>query len=134
MLSRYYHFFVLIFIIIFFFKKPLARRRVTTHLDTPITDRQPLDNDAVSTPRSTSDTHQQATGARATPLRKSASGVATLGRLRVGGTSPSEQEQERPRRRQQNVSRRARDQSLTQFAVIDDENVSQQVRRFYFRT
>lgn len=104
------------------------RRRATSHLDTPITDRaERLDNDAVSTPRSTSDANQAAAVTRSTPLRKSASGVATLGRLRVGGTGQVEQEQERPRRRQQNVSRRTRDTSLTQFAVIDDENVSQQV-------
>lgn len=88
---------------------------------------------------------------KATPLRKSQSGVATLGRLRVvppvqnqanggggggGGGSlvepPATPEQERPRRRQPSAARSSRsgvrDQSLTQFAVIDDENVSQQVQ------
>lgn len=45
--------------------------------------------------------------------------------------SPATPEQERPRRRQPSAARSSRsglrDQSLTQFAVIDDENVSQQV-------
>lgn len=48
--------------------------------------------------------------------------------------SPATPEQERPRRRQASAARSSRsalrDQSLTQFAVIDDENVSQQVSIF----
>lgn len=46
------------------------------------------------------------------------------------GESPATPEQERPRRRQPSAarsSRGTRDQSVTQFAVMDDENVSQQV-------
>lgn len=45
--------------------------------------------------------------------------------------SPATPEQERPRRRQPSAARSSRsgmrDQSLTQFAQMDDENVSQQV-------
>lgn len=113
------------------------KRRATSHLDQP-PDR--LDNETVASAKSTSDAN-----VKPTPLRKSQSGVATLGRLRVvapvqnqsgggGGSlvdSPATPEQERPRRRQPSAARSSRsgvrDQSLTQFAVIDDENVSQQV-------
>lgn len=69
-----------------------------------------------------------------------------MGRLRVvapsppqGGSmvdSPATPEQERPRRRQTSAARSragTRDQSLTQFAVIDDENVSQQVGKVLIR-
>lgn len=50
----------------------------------------------------------------------------------TGVDSPATPEQERPRRRQPSAarSRTTRDTSLTQFAVMDDENVSQQVRAF----
>lgn len=50
----------------------------------------------------------------------------------TGVDSPATPEQERPRRRQPSAarSRTNRDTSLTQFAVMDDENVSQQVRAF----
>ncbi|CAH1132226.1 unnamed protein product [Ceutorhynchus assimilis] len=111
------------------------KRRATSHLDQAPTDR--LDNEAaVASAKSTSE------APRPTPLRKSQSGAATLGKLRVvtpspgqGGSlgeSPATPEQERPRRRQPSAarsSRGARDQSVTQFAVMDDENVSQQVTR-----
>ncbi|XP_060532617.1 tau-tubulin kinase 1 isoform X2 [Cylas formicarius] len=118
------------------------KRRATSHLDQAPTDR--LDNEAaVASAKSTSD------APRPTPLRKSQSGAATLGRLKVVtsaaatpasaprtgaslGDSPATPEQERPRRRQPSAarsSRGARDQSVTQFAVMDDENVSQQVTR-----
>jgi hypothetical protein len=112
------------------------RRRATSHLEQPP---ERLDNEAVASAKSTSDANQ-----KPAPLRKSQSGVATLGRLRVvtpaqvqgGGSlveSPATPEQERPRRRQPSAARSSRsglrDQSLTQFAVIDDENVSQQVTR-----
>ncbi|XP_066260170.1 tau-tubulin kinase homolog Asator isoform X1 [Euwallacea similis] len=111
------------------------KRRATSHLDQPPTDR--LDNEAaVASAKSSSDAPRPA------PLRKSQSGAATLGRLRVAtppqggggslGESPATPEQERPRRRQPSAarsSRGARDQSVTQFAVMDDENVSQQVTR-----
>ncbi|KAJ8958453.1 hypothetical protein NQ318_002240 [Aromia moschata] len=106
------------------------KRRATSHLDQP-PDR--LDNEAVASAKSTSDAN-----VKPTPLRKSQSGVATLGRLRVvtpaqvqtGSLvdSPATPEQERPRRRQPSAARSSRsgvrDQSLTQFAVIDDENVT----------
>ncbi|KAK9746293.1 Protein kinase domain [Popillia japonica] len=111
-----------------------ARRRTTSHLEQAP---EKLDNEAAASARSTSDANQ-----KPIPLRKSQSGVATLGRLRVapapqqGGSvveSPATPEQERPRRRQPSAARSSRsgvrDQSLTQFAVIDDENVSQQVTR-----
>ncbi|GJQ75439.1 hypothetical protein Trydic_g23606 [Trypoxylus dichotomus] len=111
-----------------------TRRRATSHLEQPP---EKLDNEAAASARSTSDANQ-----KPIPLRKSQSGVATLGRLRVapapqqGGSvveSPATPEQERPRRRQPSAARSSRsgvrDQSLTQFAVIDDENVSQQVTR-----
>ncbi|KAI4454971.1 casein kinase-related [Holotrichia oblita] len=111
-----------------------TRRRTTSHLEQPP---EKLDNEAAASARSTSDANQ-----KPIPLRKSQSGVATLGRLRVapapqqGGSvveSPATPEQERPRRRQPSAARSSRsgmrDQSLTQFAVIDDENVSQQVTR-----
>ncbi|XP_050302368.1 tau-tubulin kinase homolog Asator isoform X2 [Anthonomus grandis grandis] len=112
------------------------KRRATSHLDQAPTDR--LDNEAaVASAKSTSEAPRPA------PLRKSQSGAATLGRLRVAtppqgsgggslGESPATPEQERPRRRQSSTvrsSRGARDQSVTQFAVMDDENVSQQVTR-----
>ncbi|KYB26867.1 tau-tubulin kinase homolog Asator isoform X2 [Tribolium castaneum] len=110
------------------------RRRATSHLEQAP---ERLDNEAVASAKSTSDANQ-----KPAPLRKSQSGVATLGRLRVvtpaqsGGSlveSPATPEQERPRRRQPSAARSSRsglrDQSLTQFAVIDDENVSQQVTR-----
>ncbi|XP_076256223.1 tau-tubulin kinase asator isoform X3 [Rhynchophorus ferrugineus] len=111
------------------------KRRATSHLDQPPADR--LDNEAaVASAKSTSDAPRPA------PLRKSQSGAATLGRLRVAtpphgqggslGDSPATPEQERPRRRQPSAarsSRGTRDQSVTQFAVMDDENVSQQVTR-----
>ncbi|KAL1502447.1 hypothetical protein ABEB36_007588 [Hypothenemus hampei] len=111
------------------------KRRATSHLDQPSTDR--LDNEAaVASAKSTSDAPRPA------PLRKSQSGAATLGRLRVStppqgqggslGESPATPEQERPRRRHPSAarsSRGTRDQSVTQFAVMDDENVSQQVTR-----
>ncbi|CAH1184491.1 unnamed protein product [Phyllotreta striolata] len=112
------------------------KRRATSHLDQP-PDR--LDNEAVASAKSTSE------AAKPAPLRKSQSGVATLGRLRVvtpaaappqtGSLvdSPATPEQERPRRRQPSAARSSRsglrDQSLTQFAVMDDENVSQQMTR-----
>ncbi|KAJ8916696.1 hypothetical protein NQ315_000341 [Exocentrus adspersus] len=108
------------------------KRRATSHLDQP-PDR--LDNEAaVASAKSTSDAN-----VKPAPLRKSQSGVATLGRLRVvtptvqaqtGSLvdSPATPEQERPRRRQPSAARSSRsglrDQSLTQFAVIDDENVT----------
>ncbi|XP_018563133.1 tau-tubulin kinase homolog Asator isoform X2 [Anoplophora glabripennis] len=107
------------------------KRRATSHLDQP-PDR--LDNEAVASAKSTSDAN-----VKPAPLRKSQSGVATLGRLRVvtpvtqaqSGSlvdSPATPEQERPRRRQPSAARSSRsglrDQSLTQFAVIDDENVT----------
>ncbi|KAJ8929402.1 hypothetical protein NQ314_017910 [Rhamnusium bicolor] len=98
------------------------KRRATSHLDQP-PDR--LDNEAVASAKSTSDAN-----IKPAPLRKSQSGVATLGSL---VDSPATPEQERPRRRQPSAARSSRsglrDQSLTQFAVIDDENVSQQVTR-----
>ncbi|XP_019772963.2 tau-tubulin kinase homolog Asator isoform X3 [Dendroctonus ponderosae] len=111
------------------------RRRATSHFDQAPTDR--LDNEAaVASAKSTSDAPRPA------PLRKSQSGAATLGRLRVAtppqgqsgslGESPATPEQERPRRRAPSAarsSRGTRDQSVTQFAVMDDENVSQQVTR-----
>ncbi|XP_063925108.1 tau-tubulin kinase homolog Asator isoform X3 [Zophobas morio] len=112
------------------------RRRATSHLEQPP---ERLDNEAIASAKSTSDANQ-----KPAPLRKSQSGVATLGRLRVvtpaqiqgSGSlveSPATPEQERPRRRQPSAARSSRaglrDQSLTQFAVIDDENVSQQVTR-----
>ncbi|XP_023029488.1 tau-tubulin kinase asator isoform X3 [Leptinotarsa decemlineata] len=112
------------------------KRRATSHLDQP-PDR--LDNEAVPSAKSTSDAN-----VKPAPLRKSQSGVATLGRLRVvtpaqpvqtGSLvdSPATPEQEKPRRRQPSAARSSRsgmrDQSLTQFAVIDDENVSQQMTR-----
>ncbi|CAH1107915.1 unnamed protein product [Psylliodes chrysocephalus] len=112
------------------------KRRATSHLDQP-PDR--LDNDAVASAKSSSE------AVKAAPLRKSQSGVATLGRLRVvtpvaaptqtGSLveSPATPEQERPRRRQPSAARSSRsgmrDQSLTQFAVMDDENVSQQDKK-----
>lgn len=115
------------------------KRRATSHLDQP-PDR--LDNDAVASAKSSSE------AVKAAPLRKSQSGVATLGRLRVvtpvaaptqtGSLveSPATPEQERPRRRQPSAARSSRsgmrDQSLTQFAVMDDENVSQQVSIYWF--
>lgn len=106
------------------------RRRATSHLEQPP---ERLDNEAVGSAKSISDVNQ-----KAAPLRKSQSGVATVGRLRVVAPATaslvdptSTPEQERPRRRQPSAARSsragARDQSLTQFAVIDDENVSQQV-------
>ncbi|XP_030759681.1 tau-tubulin kinase homolog Asator isoform X2 [Sitophilus oryzae] len=114
------------------------KRRATSHLDQPPTDR--LDNEAaVASTKSISDAPRPA------PLRKSQSGAATLGRLRVAtpssqgqggslGESPATPEQERPfRKRQPSAARSSRggtrDQSVTQFAVMDDENVSQQVTR-----
>ncbi|KAL3270773.1 hypothetical protein HHI36_021299 [Cryptolaemus montrouzieri] len=108
------------------------RRRATSHLEQPP---EKLDNEAIASPKSISDVNQ-----KAAPLRKSQSGVATLGRIRVIAPTtdslvdaPATPEQERPRRRQPSAARSsragARDQSLTQFAVIDDENVSQQVTR-----
>ncbi|XP_072381782.1 tau-tubulin kinase homolog Asator isoform X2 [Diabrotica undecimpunctata] len=114
------------------------KRRATSHLDQP-PDR--LDNEAVASAKSTSDAVKPA------PLRKSQSGVATVGRLRVVTPAPATQvqttaslvdspatpEQERPRRRPPSAARSSRsgmrDQSLTQFAVMDDENVSQQMTR-----
>lgn len=109
----------------------LGSRRATSHLEqTP----EKLDNEGAASARSVADGAQ-----KAAPLRKSQSGVATLGRLRVVATpqgstvadTPATPEQERPRRRQPSVVRNSkagyRDQSLTQFAVMDDENVSQQV-------
>lgn len=107
------------------------RRRATSHLEQAP---EKLDNEGAASARSVADTNQ-----KPVPLRKSQSGVATLGRLRVvtppqSGTvvdSPATPEQERPRRRQPSAARSSRsgvrDQSLTQFAVMDDENVSQQV-------
>lgn len=98
-----------------------------------------MDNETVASAKSTSDANQ-----KPAPLRKSQSGVATLGRLRVvtpaqvqgSGSlveSPATPEQERPRRRQPSAARSSRsglrDQSYTQFAVMDDENVSQQVTK-----
>lgn len=150
-----------------------TRRRATSHLESAP---ERLDNDAaiLTTPRSSSDTphhqhggHHQRTSSggkgdgsqsqlQAAPLRKSASGVATLGRLRVvtgGGsntasvqevgsppimsatTAPVTPDADRPRTRRQNATsatRRNRDASLTQFALIDDENVSQQVCLFFY--
>lgn len=113
------------------------RRRATSHLEQPP---ERLDNEQAASARSTSDANQ-----KPAPLRKSQSGVATLGRLRVapapqqGGSvveSPATPELERPRRRQPSAARSSRsgvrDQSLTQFAVIDDENVSQQVCEVLF--
>lgn len=106
------------------------KRRATSHLEQPP---EKLDNEGAASARSTSDANQK----QPAPLRKSQSGVATLGRLRVVTTSPPQgtatvdsPEQERPRRRQPSAarSRTTRDTSLTQFAVMDDENVSQQVR------
>ncbi|XP_044762632.1 tau-tubulin kinase homolog Asator isoform X2 [Coccinella septempunctata] len=108
------------------------RRRATSHLEQPP---ERLDNEAVGSAKSISDVNQ-----KPAPLRKSQSGVATVGRLRVVAPTTaslvdptSTPEQERPRRRQPSAARSsragARDQSLTQFAVIDDENVSQQVTR-----
>lgn len=109
----------------------VPKRRATSHLEQPP---ERLDNETAASAKSTSDNNQ-----KPAPLRKSQSGVATLGRLRVapsqqGGNvveSPATPEFERPRRRQPSAARSARsgarDQSLTQFAVIDDENVSQQV-------
>lgn len=113
------------------------RRRATSHLEQPP---EKLDNEAVGSAKSTSDVNL-----KGAPLRKSQSGVATVGRLRVmttsppqgGGSvvdSPATPDQERPRRRQPSAARSrpgTRDQSLTQFAVMDDENVSQQVRRYF---
>ncbi|KAK5638120.1 hypothetical protein RI129_012415 [Pyrocoelia pectoralis] len=109
------------------------RRRATSHLEqTP----EKLDNEGAASARSVADVNQ-----KPVPLRKSQSGVATLGRLRVatppqGGSvvdSPATPEQEKPRRRQPSAARSSRsgirDQSLTQFAVMDDENVSQQVTK-----
>ncbi|KAF5284207.1 hypothetical protein FQR65_LT00207 [Abscondita terminalis] len=108
------------------------RRRATSHLEqTP----EKLDNEGAASARSVADGSQ-----KPVPLRKSQSGVATLGRLRVvtppqGASveSPATPEQERPRRRQPSAARSSRsgmrDQSLTQFAVMDDENVSQQVTK-----
>ncbi|XP_031331385.1 tau-tubulin kinase homolog Asator isoform X2 [Photinus pyralis] len=109
------------------------RRRATSHLEqTP----EKLDNEGAASARSVADANQ-----KPVPLRKSQSGVATLGRLRVvtppqSGSvvdSPATPEQERPRRRQPSAARSSRsgvrDQSLTQFAVMDDENVSQQVTK-----
>lgn len=115
----------------------VPKRRATSHLEQPP---EKLDNEGAASARSTSDANQK----QAAPLRKSQSGVATLGRLRVVTTSPPQggatttvdspatPEQERPRRRQPSAarSRTTRDTSLTQFAVMDDENVSQQVRAF----
>ncbi|KAK9876223.1 hypothetical protein WA026_012525 [Henosepilachna vigintioctopunctata] len=103
------------------------RRRATSHLEQPF---EKLDNEAVASTKSISDVNQ-----KPAPLRKSQSGVATLGRLRVVAPvtgslveAPSTPEQERPRRRQPSAARSSRagtrDQSLTQFAVIDDENVT----------
>lgn len=113
------------------------RRRATSHLEQAP---ERLDNEQAASARSTSDANQ-----KPAPLRKSQSGVATLGRLRVapspqqGGSvveSPATPELERPRRRQPSAARSSRsgvrDQSLTQFAVIDDENVSQQVGHLCF--
>ncbi|XP_045469713.1 tau-tubulin kinase homolog Asator isoform X2 [Harmonia axyridis] len=108
------------------------RRRATSHLEQAP---ERLDNEAVGSTKSISDVNQ-----KPAPLRKSQSGVATVGRLRVVAPTTaslvdpsSTPEQERPRRRQPSAARSsragARDQSLTQFAVIDDENVSQQVTR-----
>lgn len=117
------------------------RRTTTSHLE-PAPEK--LDNEGAASARSISDANQKQQTAAA-PLRKSQSGVATLGRLRVvtssppqGGTmgvdSPATPEQERPRRRQPSACRSRTtnrgDTSLTQFAVMDDENVSQQVRAF----
>ncbi|XP_017775238.1 PREDICTED: uncharacterized protein LOC108561688 isoform X2 [Nicrophorus vespilloides] len=112
----------------------VPKRRATSHLEQPP---EKLDNEAAASARSSSDAN-----AKPAPLRKSQSGVATLGRLRVapspqqGGSvveAPATPEQERPRRRQPSAARSSRsgvrDQSLTQFAVMDDENVSQQVTR-----
>ncbi|CAH0549592.1 unnamed protein product [Brassicogethes aeneus] len=127
----------------------VRKRRATSHLE-QAPDR--LDNETQASAKSTSDAN-----VKAAPLRKSQSGVATLGRLRVapaaaasgasggghqhreggGGSlveSPATPEGERPNRRRQTSAARTsrsavRDQSLTQFAVIDDENVSQQVTR-----
>ncbi|XP_057668189.1 tau-tubulin kinase homolog Asator [Diorhabda carinulata] len=115
------------------------KRRATSHLDQP-PDR--LDNEAVASAKSTSDAVKPA------PLRKSQSGVATVGRLRVVTPptpaqqvqttaslvdSPATPDQEKPRRRPPSAVRSSRsgmrDQSLTQFAVMDDENVSQQMTR-----
>lgn len=114
------------------------KRRATSHLDQP-PDR--LDNEAVASAKSTSDAVKPA------PLRKSQSGVATVGRLRVVTPAPTQQvqttaslvdspatpDQEKPRRRPPSAVRSSRsgmrDQSLTQFAVMDDENVSQQMTR-----
>lgn len=113
------------------------RHRASSHLEQH-PDR--LDNEAVASAKSTSDAN-----VKPAPLRKSQSGAATLGRLRVvtpasaqnqSGSlvdSPATPEQERPRRRYASAPRSSRsgvrDQSLTQFAVMDDENVSQQVTR-----
>ncbi|KAG5884734.1 hypothetical protein JTB14_037764 [Gonioctena quinquepunctata] len=107
------------------------KRRATSHLDQP-PDR--LDNEAVASAKSSSDAN-----VKPAPLRKSQSGITTLGRLRVVTPAPSVQtgslvdspatpEQERPKRRQPSAARSSRsgmrDQSLTQFAVIDDENMT----------
>lgn len=67
----------------------VRKRRATSHLDQPI-DR--LDNESVAAPtaatanaKSTSDANVK----QPAPLRKSQSGVATLGRLRVVTTQAS---------------------------------------------
>ncbi|CAH1163258.1 unnamed protein product [Phaedon cochleariae] len=123
------------------------KRRATSHLDQPPADRLDNVDHHGSSAKSTSDAANAKAAAAAAPLRKSQSGAATLGRLRVSvaaqsqaaaqsqGESPAATpEQERPARRRQAGARSlrsggARDQSLTQFAVMDDENVSQQVTR-----
>ncbi|KAF2881435.1 hypothetical protein ILUMI_24721 [Ignelater luminosus] len=89
------------------------RRRATSHLEqTP----EKLDNEGAASARSVADASQ-----KPVPLRGSVV------------DSPATPEQERPRRRQPSAARSSRsgvrDQSLTQFAVMDDENVSQQVTK-----
>ncbi|XP_025834848.1 tau-tubulin kinase homolog Asator isoform X3 [Agrilus planipennis] len=118
------------------------RRATSNHEQVPVASVEKLDNEGAASARSISDANQ-----KLIPIRKSQSGVATVGRLRVvtptpppqQGTnnttvdSPGTPEQERPPRRRQTNARGSRsgvrDQSVTQFAVIDDENVSQQVTK-----
>nr|CAH7745120.1 unnamed protein product [Callosobruchus chinensis] len=121
------------------------KRRATSHLEQPPSSDR-LDNDAAAK----SVASDAATATKPAPLRKSQSGVATLGRLRVatptgggGGGGADSPDQERPPAHSQSGGRRSRqpstarssrsglrgDQSVTQFAQMDDENVSQQVTR-----
>ncbi|CAH1980661.1 unnamed protein product [Acanthoscelides obtectus] len=121
------------------------KRRAKSHLEQPPSSDR-LDNDAAAK----SIASDAATASKPIPIRKSQSGVATLGRLRVatptggdtgtGGAESPDQEklpahsQSGGRRSRQPSTARSsrsglRDQSVTQFAQMDDENFSQQVTR-----